>query len=198
MRGTHAQPIPCYVVPNLHNKHDLRCLNLVLHQLEGFEGSEADTGTSMASVTSNELCKECQILVSDISCEPGPGSLQHHRTMESLNKSSKNACGICIELLRSLRDAFASETADALEIFFPINCIFDTSSASWQSSFEMTFNLHGHPDFSLRFVLEVVEESECEYMLKIEFVSIVAHVQAKVNKSNMRPLHRQTLLKAGT
>ena len=120
----------------------------------------------MASTTTNELCKECQILVSKISCEPGLALIDHHLTLESLEESSKKACGICIELIRSLKDGFASGP-DPLTTFFPIRCVADTSSASWQSSFEMTFtsNLRDRVDFSLRFVFEVVEDSESEWVL---------------------------------
>jgi hypothetical protein len=76
----------------------------------------------MASITTNELCKECQILVSKISCEPVLASINHHLTLESLEESLKKAFSICIELMRSLKDGFASGP-EPLMIFFPIRYV---------------------------------------------------------------------------
>jgi hypothetical protein len=148
----------------------------------------------MASVTNNELCKKCQLLVFDISSKPGLRSLRHHPTLELLEESSKNACGICIELLRSLRDAF---TVNTLASLFPIICEFDTSSASWQSSFDVVFKLSKSIDFSLRFIFEIVENTESELNHKATFFEIT-NIFVKTRQSDMHPHRLQTLLKAGS
>lgn len=148
----------------------------------------------MASVTNNELCKECWILVFYISSKPGLGSLRHHPTLESLEESSTDACGICVELLRFLKDTFA---VNSLASLFPVICEFDTSSASWQSSFDVVFKLSKSIDFSLRFILEIVESTESELNHKAMFFEIT-DIFAKTRQSDMHPHRLQTLLKAGS
>jgi hypothetical protein len=151
----------------------------------------------MASVTNNQLCKVCQLLVFRISSKPGCGSLQLHSTFELLEERSKSACGICVELLRSLRDGAVGDAVNPLASLFPVICEYDTSSASWQSSFDVVFKLSKSIDFSLRFIFEIVENTESELNHKATFFEIT-NIFVKTRQSDMHPHRLQTLLKAGS
>jgi hypothetical protein len=47
-------------------------------------------------------------------------------------------------------------------MLFPLKCESDTSSASWQSSFELTLTSDGVESFELRFIFEVIKVPESE------------------------------------
>jgi hypothetical protein len=47
---------------------------------------------------------------------------------------------------------------------FPIKCETDTSSASWQSSFELTLTSDDLESFKLRFFFEAKEEAVCKHI----------------------------------
>jgi hypothetical protein len=136
---------------------------ILLHRLDGRHDADPIHIPSVASVTFNELCATCLGIV-DIISHPGwHKDLVHHESLESLEKSSEQFCGICVEALEYIRGQYA----DSLETMFPIKCESDTSSASWQSSFELTLKSSGRVDFSLRFIFETIEQPQSKYVLVI-------------------------------
>lgn len=80
---------------------------------------------------------------------------------------------------------------------FPIKCDSDTSSASWQSSFELTFTSDGVESLSLKFTLEVIEESAGRYNLLPRFHGIMGLTFANRKPKRVYPSLQQILLRAG-
>jgi len=125
-----------------------------LRSLTGRRDAEPVHIPSVASVTFNELCVTCQGIV-DIISRPGwHKDLVHHESLASLENSSEQFCGICSETLGYIQKEFAGYS----ETLFPIKCESDTSSASWQSSFEWMLTSDGVNDFSLGFTFEIIEK----------------------------------------
>ncbi|USP81985.1 hypothetical protein yc1106_09259 [Curvularia clavata] len=60
--------------------------------------------------------------------------------------------------MNQLRDR-DRDSSDTLDPLFPLECECDTSSASWQSSFELILKSQTTASFSLQFIFEVVENS---------------------------------------
>jgi hypothetical protein len=126
----------------------------LLHRLNDRHAANPIYIPSVASVTFNELCATCQGIV-DIISHPGwYKDLVHHESLESLEKSSEQFCGICVEAL----DYIQGQYADSLETIFPIKCESDTSSASWQSSFELTLISDRVERFRLGFTFEISDQ----------------------------------------
>ena len=114
-----------------------------------------------ASVTSNELCATCQGII-DIISHPGwHKDLVHHESLASLESSSEQYCGICTETLQYIR----RRCNDSFEALFPMKCESDTSSASWQSSFELTLTSSGRVDFILPFTFEIMKQSQSKCVI---------------------------------
>lgn len=133
-----------------------------LRRLTGRHDAEPVHIPSLASVTFNELCATCQGIV-DIISHPGwHKDLVHHESLASLENSSEQFCGICSETLGYIQ----RELADYSGTLFPIKCESDTSSASWQSSFEWMLTSDGVNNFSLGFTFEVIETLRSKHWLE--------------------------------
>lgn len=106
----------------------------------------------------NHVCTTCRRIldiVRDVGCHEG---LVHHEKLESLAESAKSACGICMTLLDELNTRKTQQVYDlSVDRLFPIECECDTSGASWQSAFDITFGLG--PFGSLKFTFEAIGSS---------------------------------------
>lgn len=111
----------------------------------------------MPSVLPRELCATCKAIIGTISVTLWHKNLFHHQSLASLERSVEADCCICAEVLNQLRDR-DSDSSDPLVALFPIECECDTSSASWQSSFELILASRTVASFSVRFIFEVIEK----------------------------------------
>ena len=195
---------------SIYDNHKLRCHTLITHWSTRAVDSRTSFIFTMASTSTNELCEACQSLflrigssigrLADFARYDSHASFSHHHTFKSLEESCKNGCGICTELMRSLKNTWASPCKlperpewerkleplswlDWFEKFFPSTCRVDKFSASWQNSLELTFKSHndGYIEsqkygygfkvkgsgygFNMRFILEVVEDSNGQWVL---------------------------------
>ena len=138
-----------------------------LRSLTGRRDAEPVHIPSVASVTFNELCVTCQGIV-DIISRPGwHKDLVHHESLLSLERSSEQFCGICAETL----DYIQRRYTDSFEALFPMSCETETSSASWQSSFELMLTSSGRAEFNLRFTFEMIEQTHSKCLLAIYLVN---------------------------
>ena len=143
----------------------------------------------------NDLCATCQSLVDKIRHPQWHKTLLHHESIDSLEESSRESCGLCIELLRYLRSNIMRNETSSWETLFPVRCESDTSAASWQSEFDLTFTADGLENFSLGFVFELVDTSKCTFVQ-----SHRTHCRFRTNtpsqqELNMHRLQRQNLRK---
>jgi hypothetical protein len=129
----------------------------------------------MTSATSNSLCGICQGIIDTIRKPQWHTNLVHHESRESLEESARSYCGICTELLQHLLSTGTlPPTPGSNEMLFPLKCESDTSSASWQSSFELTLTSGGVESFELQFIFEVIKEPESESNLLFELCVIIS------------------------
>ena len=151
---------------------------------------------AMASATSKGICGICQGIIDTIHEVRWHTYLVHHQSRKSLERSARNHCGICTELLQYLCSGNHGQAPNAWDALFPIKCESDTSSASWQSSFELTLTSDGLRSFELRFVLEVIKAPECESIF-----STTTHnsglIYIKATILNMHPQSGQPLPRVG-
>jgi hypothetical protein len=120
----------------------------------------------MTSATSNSLCGIYQGIIDTIRKPQWHTTLIHHESRESLEESARSYCGICTELLQHLLSTGTlPPTPGSNEMLFPLKCESDTSSASWQSSFELTLTSDDVESFELRFIFEIIKEPEGEFDL---------------------------------
>ena len=114
--------------------------------------------------TINHLCGTCRHIfnkVQDLGCHEG---LVYHETLESLISSAKSACGICTTLLDEVNARTAEHThLPSSDWLFPIKCECDTSGASWQTSFDMTFSLASFG--RLKFTFEAIQNHSGRFPL---------------------------------
>ncbi|CZR61292.1 uncharacterized protein PAC_11188 [Phialocephala subalpina] len=113
----------------------------------------------MTSKSYNSLCGPCRDIINTIREVDWYTDLAHHRSIETLKTSAKEACGVCTVILEYvLSSAFQHET-ELTDKLFPIKCESDTSSASWQSSFELRFTSSLVENLDLKFTFESMEET---------------------------------------
>ncbi|KAF2806681.1 HET-domain-containing protein [Mytilinidion resinicola] len=113
----------------------------------------------MVSDTSNRLCGPCNCILENIREVNWHTNLVHHHSLRTLEESANAACGVCTVLLEHLQSSSFQQVSDMWDKLFPIKCESDTSSASWQSSFELTLTSDGVKNLGLKFTFEVIEES---------------------------------------
>ena len=123
--------------------------------------------------TSNRLCGPCNRILDTIREVDWHTDLIHHHSLRTLSESAKEACGICTVLLEHLQSSAFQQVPDLWDKLFPIKCESDTSSASWQSSFELTLKSDGVENLSLNFTLEAIEKSVGRYTLLRRFQEII-------------------------
>jgi hypothetical protein len=107
----------------------------------------------------NQLCGMCNSVLEVISRVHWYTQLLHHDSLQALIESAKDACGICSVLLEHLKSTAVQHETDLGAQLFPILCESDTSSASWQSSFDLVLTSPGVGSLTLKFTFQVVEES---------------------------------------
>ena len=112
----------------------------------------------MASETSNTLCDTCRRIIDTIRDVEWHQNLDHQLSRGSLNESAQEGCGICAVLKEHLESNAFQQVPDLWDNIFPLKCESDTSSASWQTSFELILTSDGVKSFNLKFTLEVIEE----------------------------------------
>jgi hypothetical protein len=108
--------------------------------------------------TSNKLCGACNCILDTIREVNWHTNLIHHHSFRTLSESAQHACGICTVLLEHLQGSEFQQVSDMWDKLFPIKCESDTSSASWQSSFDLTLTSDGVKNLCLKFTLQAVEE----------------------------------------
>jgi hypothetical protein len=123
----------------------------------------------MISDTSNRLWGPCNRILNIIREVEWHANHVHHHSLRTLNESAEEACGICAVLLEHLQSSAFQQVPDLWDKLFPIKCGSDTSSASWQSSFELTLTSDGVENLRLTFTLEGIEESVGKYDLLHRF-----------------------------
>jgi hypothetical protein len=119
---------------------------------------------AMTSATSKSLCGICQGIMDTIQEVRWHTNLVHHQSRKSLERSARNYCGICTELLQYLCSSIPNQASSTWDALFPIKCQSDTSSASWQSSFTLTLTSDGLETIELQFIFEVIQAPEGKSM----------------------------------
>jgi hypothetical protein len=114
--------------------------------------------TSDSSLT-NQLCGTCNKILEQLRHEQLWTQLVHHNTLETLTESARSACGICSLLLEHLASITYQHDTRLWAEMFPILLDSDTSSASWQSSFDLVLTSQSVESLALKFTFRVVEES---------------------------------------
>ncbi|KAF1998879.1 HET-domain-containing protein [Amniculicola lignicola CBS 123094] len=114
----------------------------------------------MVSHASNKLCDPCNSILDKIRHVDWHTDLIHHHSLSTLEESAETGCGVCVVLLEHLQGSAFRKVPDLWDKLFPIKCESDTSSASWQTSFELKLTSGGVEDLSLTFTFELINESK--------------------------------------
>ncbi|EMD87842.1 hypothetical protein COCC4DRAFT_142716 [Bipolaris maydis ATCC 48331] len=117
----------------------------------------------MVSTAPKELCTTCKGILDIIRVAGWYKNLAYHQSLSSLRSSAETACCICALVFSRVynRD---SDSSDPPETLFPIDCESDTSSASWQHSFELILQSQTATSFRLRFYFETIEDLQGGYV----------------------------------
>lgn len=93
----------------------------------------------MPNSSYNDLCDVCQGVFATIREVGWHRCTPHHGSLHSLKTSASKHCGICAALLDHLEQSEQKDDPGFWGGMFPLSCESDTSAASWQRSFEVTF-----------------------------------------------------------
>lgn len=151
----------------------------------------------MAADASNKLCGLCTSILDTIREVHWHTGLIHHQSLRTLNQSANDACGICTVLLEHLQSSAFQQVSDMWDKLFPIKCESDTSSATWQSSFELTLTSDGMENLCLKFTFEAIEEFVGWYPLLRFSYNFQAYGCEKATKTGTPPHHQRILLRVG-
>jgi len=116
----------------------------------------------MSGETYNELCGQCRHIIDTIRVVGLHGGVIHHSSLDTLEASAEEACGICTVLLGHLQSSPFQQIPGLWDRLFPIRCESDTSSAIWQTSFELILTSKCW-NLNLKFILEAIDDDFGKY-----------------------------------
>jgi hypothetical protein len=106
----------------------------------------------------NTLCGPCNRILDTISEAAWYTNLIHHQSLATLYESSRHGCGICTVTLEYLHSSEFEQVPDLWDNLFPLKCESDTSSASWQESFDLTIISDDVETLHLKFTFDSIWE----------------------------------------
>lgn len=112
----------------------------------------------MSTHVFNTLCGPCNRILDTISEAAWYTNLIYHQSLATLYESSRHGCGICTVTLEHLYSSKFEQAPDLWGKLFPLKCESDTSSASWQRSFDLTIIFDGVENLHLKFTFDSVGE----------------------------------------